>query len=78
MIDRLSENKIRDLLNGFPCVAMIGPRQVGKTTLAKKIQKGYRSSLYLDLEFQKDYIKLEDTETYLQQFEDSLVIIDEV
>jgi predicted AAA+ superfamily ATPase len=37
MITRLSENKINDLLNGFPCVALIGPRQVGKTTLAKQI-----------------------------------------
>ena len=78
MIDRISENQIRDLLKGFPCVAIIGPRQVGKTTLAKKIQKGYESSLYIDLEFQKDFIKLEDAETYLQQFENRLVIIDEV
>lgn len=78
MIDRISENQIRDLLNGFPCVTIIGPRQVGKTTLAKKIQKGYESSVYLDLEFQKDYIKLEDAETYLDQLRDRLVIIDEV
>ena len=78
MIDRISENQIRDLLKGFPCVAIIGSRQVGKTTLAKKIQKEYESSKFLDLEFQKDYIKLEDAETFLQQFEDRLVIIDEV
>jgi uncharacterized protein len=78
MIDRISENHIRDLLNGFPCVAIIGPRQVGKTTLAKKIQTGYKSSIYIDLEFQKDFLKLEDAETFLQQFEDRLVIIDEV
>lgn len=78
MIERISENQIRELLNGFPCVAIIGPRQVGKTTLAKIIQKGYKSSLYLDLEFQKDFIKLDDPETYLRQFEDCLVIIDEV
>ena len=78
MIDRISENQIRDLLNGFPCVALIGPRQVGKTTLAKKIRKEYGSSVYLDLEFQKDYLKLEDAETYLHQFEDRLIIIDEV
>jgi hypothetical protein len=78
MIERISENQVRELLNGFPCVAIIGPRQVGKTTLAKIIQKGYKSSLYLDLEFQKDFIKLDDPETYLRQFEDCLVIIDEV
>ncbi len=78
MKKRISEQIVRDLLKGFPCVAIIGPRQVGKTTLAKKIQKGYKSALYLDLEFQKDFIKLEDAETYLKQFENHLVIIDEV
>ena len=78
MIDRISENIVKDLLNGFPCVAIIGPRQVGKTTLAKKIQKGFDSTVYLDLEFQKDFIKLEDPETFLRQFQDHLVIIDEV
>ncbi len=78
MIARISENTIRRLLKGFPCVAIIGPRQVGKTTLAKKIQKAYKSSVYIDLEFQRDFIKLEDPETYLQQYSDSLVIIDEV
>ncbi len=78
MKNRISEQIVRDLLKGFPCVAITGPRQVGKTTLAKKIQKEYRLSLYLDLEFQKDYIKLEDAETYLKQFENHLVIIDEV
>jgi hypothetical protein len=78
MINRISENIIKDLLNGFPCVAIVGPRQVGKTTLAKKIQKGFRESIYLDLEFQKDFNKLDDPETYLQQFQDQLVIIDEV
>jgi len=78
MIARISENKITDLLKGFPCVAIIGPRQVGKTTLAKQIQKGYESTIYLDLELRNDFVKLEDPETYLKQFEDHLVIIDEV
>ncbi len=78
MISRISEKKISDLLKGFPCVAIIGPRQVGKTTLAKQIQKSYKTSLYLDLELQNDFIKLEDPETFLKQFEDRLIIIDEV
>ncbi|MCD4731096.1 MAG: ATP-binding protein [Bacteroidales bacterium] len=78
MIPRLSKNKISDLLKGFPCVAIIGPRQVGKTTLAKQIQKGYDSTLYLDLELRNDFEKLEDAETFLKQFENRMVIIDEV
>ncbi|HNR43506.1 MAG TPA: AAA family ATPase, partial [Bacteroidales bacterium] len=78
MKERISEKIVKDLLSGFPCVAILGPRQVGKTTLARKIQKEYELSTYLDLEFQKDYLKLEDAETYLRQFENHLVIIDEV
>ena len=78
MIKRIAEEKITDLLNGFPCVAIIGPRQVGKTTLAKQIEKKFKSSIYLDLELTRDYEKLDDPETYLKQFEDKLIIIDEV
>lgn len=78
MIYRISEDIIKNSLAGFPAVAIVGPRQVGKTTLAKEIQKEYKQSVYLDLEFQKDFIKLEDPEIYLRQFEDHLVIIDEV
>jgi len=78
MIPRIAEKKILDLLNGFPCVAIIGPRQVGKTTIAKQIQKIYGSSVYLDLELTNDFIKLDDPEIYLKNFEDQLIIIDEV
>lgn len=78
MIIRIAEKKIIDLLHGFPCVAIIGPRQVGKTTLAKQIKKRYKSSIYLDLELTRDYEKLDDPETFLKQFEDKLIIIDEV
>jgi predicted AAA+ superfamily ATPase len=78
MIKRFSETKVIELLQGFPCVAIVGSRQTGKTTLAKEIRKRYKSSLYLDMELSKDFRKLDDAETYLQQFSDRLVIIDEV
>jgi predicted AAA+ superfamily ATPase len=78
MIKRISETRVNELLKGFPCVAIVGSRQTGKTTLAREIQKGYKSSLFLDMELRKDFCKLDDAETYLQQFSDHLVIIDEV
>ena len=78
MITRIAEHKIKDLLQGFPCVAIIGPRQVGKTTLARQIAKSHAQSIYLDLELQRDFIKLDDPETYLGQFSDYLIILDEI
>jgi predicted AAA+ superfamily ATPase len=78
MIHRWEEKNILELLHDFPCVALIGPRQVGKTTLAKNIQKQIASSLYLDLESISDSSRLDDAETYLVQNEEKLVVIDEV
>lgn len=61
----------------MPAVALIGPRQVGKTTLALEIAKK-RPSLYLDLESDRDRAKLAHPELYLADHQDKLVILDEV
>jgi hypothetical protein len=58
-------------------VALLGPRQVGKTTLAHVIEER-RKSVYLDLESPLDREKLADTVYYLTLHEDDLVVIDEV
>src|SRR5690606_32965136 len=60
-----------------PAVALIGPRQVGKTTLALEIAEA-RPSIYLDLESDADRAKLAEPELYLSEHEDKLVILDEV
>lgn len=79
MIKRFAQNKILKLLKSFPCVALIGPRQVGKTTLAMEIQKSLKSeSIYLDLELTSDFNKLLDAETFLAQNQSKTIIIDEV
>jgi len=49
MIDRKIRHEIKNALKRQPAVAIIGPRQVGKTTLAIDIAKD-RNSLYLDLQ----------------------------
>ena len=64
-------------INGNPAVALLGPRQVGKTTLALEIAHT-RPSLYLDLETALDRAKLIDPERYLADHEDVLVILHEV
>jgi predicted AAA+ superfamily ATPase len=60
-----------------PAVALLGPRQVGKTTLAFEIAK-QRPAVYLDLESDADRAKLAEPELYLPQHEDKLVILDEI
>jgi uncharacterized protein len=58
-------------------VALIGPRQVGKTTLALSISEG-TDALYLDLEATEDRAKLAEPALFLRRFEDRLVILDEI
>ncbi len=79
MIDRRIIADIKDSLDFFPVVSIIGPRQVGKTTLAKHIiSQLEKPTLYLDLEIQSDLFKLNDAELFLSQHSDYLVVIDEV
>ncbi len=68
---------IEDLLQRHPAVALLGPRQSGKTTLAIEIAQG-RPSVYLDLEAPSDLARLEEPELYLAAQEEKLVILDEV
>lgn len=59
-------------------VAIIGPRQVGKTTLAREIADERPRSLYLDLETREDREKLAEPSLFLRQYENSLVVLDEI
>jgi predicted AAA+ superfamily ATPase len=77
MIDRRVFDIVRESLRKQACVALLGPRQVGKTTLAHQIAQGY-SSYYLDLEQPEDRLKLENPKVFFQQNQDKLIILDEV
>ncbi len=77
MIDRRISAELNALIDSGPAVALIGPRQVGKTTLALAIGER-RPSIYLDLESDADRAKLTEPELYLDQHSDKLVILDEV
>jgi predicted AAA+ superfamily ATPase len=77
MIERRIHAALTDQIDNNPAVALLGPRQVGKTTLAREIGDT-RPSIYLDLETAPDRAKLTDPERYLEAYEDRLVILDEV
>lgn len=77
MIDRDIKPTLNRLLDTNPAVVLIGPRQVGKTTLAKEIAGG-RSAVYLDLERPSDLAKIADIESYCEETAGRLLIIDEI
>jgi len=78
LIRHISEEAKR-LLGRFPAIGLIGPRQVGKTTLVKQLQQEIaKDSIYLDLELPTDIAKLQDPEAYLKDAENKLIIIDEI
>lgn len=77
MIERRIKHKVIEALQDQAAVAIIGPRQVGKTTLAHEIADE-RPSVYLDLESQTDRDKLSDPAMYLERYADRLVVLDEI
>ena len=74
---RRSKVQLQSLLAEYPAVALLGPRQVGKTTLALEIAETV-DAVYLDLESPADRARLSDPELYLADHEERLVILDEV
>ena len=77
MIARYLSSKLSDAIGDSPAVALLGPRQVGKTTLALEVGQRYHA-IYLDLESELDRAKLAQPELYLADHQDKLVIFDEV
>jgi predicted AAA+ superfamily ATPase len=77
MILRRALSTVQEALNRQAAVALLGPRQVGKTTLAHTVAE-QTGALYLDLEAREDREKLSDPALFLRAYEDRLVILDEI
>lgn len=77
LFQRAAWSKLKLLLGEFPAVALLGPRQIGKTTLARAWEES-SGGHYLDLENPADRAKLADPEDYLARHEGHLVILDEI
>jgi predicted AAA+ superfamily ATPase len=78
MYKRSTEPVLHELLQQFPAVVLLGPRQVGKTTLALAEGQAHAGSLYLDLELPSAQRQLDDPEAFLLTHRNRLVILDEV
>ena len=78
MFLRQSQQKLIQHLQQFPAVGLLGPRQVGKTTLAFAQKALYPDALYLDLELPSAQRQLDDPEAFLMAHAQQLVILDEV
>jgi predicted AAA+ superfamily ATPase len=79
MLRRRLFDEILNRLRVTPAVAILGCRQVGKTTLAHQLQHALgKTSLYLDLELPEDRAKFADPQIMLEQHADKLLILDEI
>ena len=77
MIERRVFSNVQETLARQAAVALIGPRQVGKTTLALEVGR-QGDSLYLDLEDRNDLDRLKNPVLFFEKFEDRLIILDEI
>lgn len=79
MIDRQVLSQLQSKLQQAPAVVLLGPRQVGKTTLALEAVRDWpQDSVYLDLERPADRMKLDDADGFLRMQGNKLVILDEI
>jgi predicted AAA+ superfamily ATPase len=78
LVERQARTSIERYTEYFPVTAILGPRQCGKTTLAKMWMKGRKNTLYLDLELPSDAAKLSSPEDFLRAHRGELVCLDEI
>jgi len=79
MIQREIQVSISEAMRQFPAVGILGPRQIGKTTLALQIAQAISPEpIYLDLESPTDLDKLKEPEFYFEEYKDRPIILDEV
>ncbi|MFO7825939.1 MAG: ATP-binding protein [Cyclobacterium sp.] len=74
---RVIQSLFEEYMEIFPAVGIVGPRQVGKTTLVKSLSWA-KNKIYLDLEKASDRAKLSDVELFLMNYQGNTVILDEI
>ncbi len=77
-IKRTLHDTVKNYLKNFPAVAILGPRQSGKSTLARQIVKELGNAIYLDLEKASDLQKLSEPEMFFNLHREELICLDEI
>jgi len=79
MIERFIQGQIASLLRTFPAVALLGPRQVGKTTLNRElIRNSLDDVVYFDLENDDDIARMENPAFLFEQYPEACIVLDEI
>jgi predicted AAA+ superfamily ATPase len=78
MLNRKLSSQLADRLQHQPAVAILGPRQVGKTTLAREIAASAPNAIFLDLEREADRAQLARADLFFPRHRDQLIVLDEV
>lgn len=78
LIPRQQGAFLKRYLDNFKAVAILGPRQCGKSTLAKQILKSFAESIYIDLESAADRIKLSEPQLFFNSVAGKIICIDEI
>lgn len=82
MHGHISRDKLLSIISkrlaSNPAVALLGPRQVGKSTAAEVLLKQFPNAIYLDLERPADINKLTDPDAFFSRFGESLICLDEI
>jgi predicted AAA+ superfamily ATPase len=77
MIKRKIQGEIKEMLATFPAVVLLGPRQVGKTTLTRDLLKeSFQEVIYFDLENDEDIALLANPAFLFEQYKDSCIVLD--
>ena len=77
-IERDLVNHLKKYLDIFPAVAILGPRQCGKSTLIKSLDKNFDNIIYLDLQRESDLNQLLDPELFFESNSDKIICLDEI
>ena len=77
-IKRNLEDIVVQYLKIFPVVAILGPRQCGKSTLIKKLSEYWGDSLFLDLQYENDFSKLAQPAFFFESNADKIICLDEI